>query len=612
MMKKILVILFLIASYSLSAQTIEHFEPSSWWIGMKNPKVQVLVHGNNISQASVSVNYTGVKLLKINKVENPNYLFLDLQIATTAKPGTVKFNFLQKNGEKVSQDFQLLARKPNAAQRKSYDNSDVIYLITPDRFANGNLENDNLPNYPDKLNRSYEYGRHGGDIAGIRTHLDYISDMGFTALWPMPLEENNMKEQSYHGYAITDFYKIDPRFGSNEDYKKLSQEANAKGIKLIRDVILNHCGSEHWWMQDLPSKDWINNDGKFTSTNHQREAQHDPYAAKADLEKLVQGWFVPSMPDMNQRNPFMANYLIQNTIWWIEYADLAGLRIDTYPYSEKAFLTRWTKAVLVEYPNLNMVGEEWSTNQIVTSYWQKGMKNADGYVSYLPTVMDFPLQNAMIEGLKEDDKQWGKGMLKIYQCLSNDNIYANPNNLLTFCDNHDMNRYFTQLNEDKNLYKMGLAMLFTMRGIPQYFYGTELGFASPKERNDGKIRADMPGGWIGDASNVFENKNLNPLQQELLEFNKRILNWRKIATAIHSGKLTQFAPENGLYSYFRYNEKEKYWIIFNKNSEETTVDLKRYKELLPENPSFFDVLENKAFGEHLSIPAKGFRILRVK
>lgn len=610
-MKKLLTFIFILSCISLSAQTIEHFEPSSWWIGMKNPTVQILVHGKEISKSKVSVDYPGIKLLKTNLVENSNYLFLDLQISTTAKAGKVNFVFLKKSGEKIVQDFQLLNRKQNSSQRKGFDNSDVIYLITPDRFANGNPANDNLPNYLDKLNRSDDFGRHGGDIAGIRANLNYIADMGFTTLWPMPLEENNMKEQSYHGYAITDFYKIDPRYGTNEEYLALSKEAKSKGIKMIRDIVLNHCGLNHWWMKDLPSKDWINNGGNFAPTNHLREAHHDPYASKADTDKLVQGWFVPSMPDMNQRNPLMAKYLIQNTIWWIEYADLAGLRIDTYPYSEKQFLARWSKAILDEYPNLNMVGEEWSTNQIVTAYWQKGKKNSDGYVSFLPTMMDFSLQNAMIEGLNEDDKQWSKGLLKVYQSLSSDNIFANPSQIMTFCDNHDMNRYFTQLNEDKNLYKMGIAMILTTRGIPQYFYGTEIGFTSPKERNDGKIRADMLGGWASDAASVFQNKNLNALQQELFDFNKNILNWRKTCTAIHNGKLMHFAPENGIYSYFRYNEKEKYWIVFNKNSNEVMMDLTRYKEILPTKASFTDVLENKKFDTNLSIPARGFRILKV-
>ncbi len=608
-MKKIFFI-FLIINLNAFGQTIEHFEPASWWVGMKNPKLQVLIHGKDISTFSVNISYPGVKLSKVNKTENPNYIFVDLIIATNTKAGKVPFRFVKGN-VKTEYFLDLKNRKPNSAVREGYNQKDVIYLLTPDRFANGDPSNDNIVGYPDGLNRAKDYGRHGGDIAGIRKNLNYISDMGFTTIWPMPLEENKMEEASYHGYAITDFYKIDPRYGSNEDFINLVKESKQKGLKIIRDVVLNHCGLNHWWMKDLPSKDWINNEGKFAPTNHQREVMHDPYASKYDMDKMTQGWFVSAMPDMNQRNPFMANYLIQNTIWWIENADLDGLRIDTYPYSDKNFLSVWSKAVMNEYPKFNMVGEEWSTRQAVTAYWQMGQNNKDGYKSYLPTLMDFPLNNALIEGLKENDKEWGKGMLKVYQCLSDDYLYANPNNLITFTDNHDMNRIFTQLDEDKELLKMGLAIIFTMRGIPQFFYGTELAMTSPKERNDGLIRADMPGGWDGDKTDVFQNQNLSPLQSEMRSFVKKLLNWRKTATAIHNGKLVHYSPEDGIYAYFRFNEKEKYWIILNKNEESTSVNPQKYKEHLHEKAKFYDVLENKFFERQISIPGKGFRILKV-
>jgi glycosidase len=608
-MKKIFFI-FLIINLNAFGQTIEHFEPASWWVGMKNPKLQVLIHGKDISTFSVNISYPGVKLSKVNKTENPNYIFVDLIIATNTKAGKVPFRFVKGN-VKTEYFLDLKNRKPNSAVREGYNQKDVIYLLTPDRFANGDPSNDNIVGYPDGLNRAKDYGRHGGDIAGIRKNLNYISDMGFTTIWPMPLEENKMEEASYHGYAITDFYKIDPRYGSNEDFINLVKESKQKGLKIIRDVVLNHCGLNHWWMKDLPSKDWINNEGKFAPTNHQREVMHDPYASKYDMDKMTQGWFVSAMPDMNQRNPFMANYLIQNTIWWIENADLDGLRIDTYPYSDKNFLSVWSKAVMNEYPKFNMVGEEWSTRQAVTAYWQMGQNNKDKYKSYLPTLMDFPLNNALIEGLKENDKEWGKGMLKVYQCLSDDYLYANPNNLITFTDNHDMNRIFTQLDEDKELLKMGLAIIFTMRGIPQFFYGTELAMTSPKERNDGLIRADMPGGWDGDKTDVFQNQNLSPLQSEMRAYVKKILNWRKTATAIHNGKLVHYSPEDGIYTYFRFNEKEKYWIILNKNEESTSVNPQKYKEHLHEKAKFYDVLENKFFERQISIPGKGFRILKV-
>ncbi|MFC3811805.1 glycoside hydrolase family 13 protein [Lacihabitans lacunae] len=612
-MKKIFLFLSLVLFSTLSqAQQVEHFEPSSWWIGMKNPKLQVLVHGVNISDFKPSTSYTGVKITKVNKVENPNYLFLDLEISSTAKPGDVTFIFSDSKGKKITQNLSLNARQQNSANRQGYNASDVIYLITPDRFANGDPTNDGIKNYEDLPNRNEEYGRHGGDIKGISKHLDYIKDMGFTTIWPMPLEENNMPKQSYHGYAITDFYKIDPRFGTNQEYLELAQKANNLNLKLIRDVVLNHCGSEHWWMHDLPSKDWINNEGKFTSTNHARETHQDIHASSFDKEKQVRGWFVPSMPDLNQRNPFMANYIIQNTIWWIEYANLSGLRIDTYPYSEKDFLARWSKALIDEYPNLNMVGEEWSMKPSVVSYWQKGKVNTDGYVSNLPSLMDFPHQKAISDAMNEDDAQWGMGLTKIYQTLTDDFLYAHPYNLVVFLDNHDMSRFFTQIKEDPKLMKMALAYLLTTRGIPQIYYGTEIGMTNPKSDSHGEIRGDFPGGWAGDSVSVFENKNLNDSQKDLLAFTKKLLNWRKNTPTIYNGKMVHFAPEGGIYSFFRFDKNDKYWIVLNKNSKEVTLNLDKYKELVPQNAELFEVLENETFKNSVVVPAKGFRILKVK
>ena len=458
---KNLCLLLLFSNNTFAQSIIEHIEPSSWWIGMKNPKVQIMLHGKNIAELTPSLNYSGVKITKISKLENPNYLFIDLAISPSAKAGNVAISFKKAGKTIESTNFVLNNRITNAAQRKSYDNSDVIYLIAPDRFANGNPENDNTPDTIEKANRADKDSRHGGDIRGIINHLDYIKDMGFTTLWSMPLTENNQERVTYHGYAISNFYKIDPRYGTNEEFRELSLKAQEKGLKTIMDIVLNHCGIAHYWMKDLPSKDWINFEGKFSSTNHQRQIHQDIHASTIDAKNHVEGWFVPSMPDMNQRNPFMANYLIQNTIWWIEYAQLAGLRIDTYPYSDKKFLANWSKSILDEYPNLNMVGEEWSLKPSVISYWQKGKKNFDGYVSSLPSLMDFPLQNAVSEAMNEEDSHYNKGLTKIYQTLAEDFLYPNSDNLVIFPDNHDMSRFFTQVKENPALFKMGLAFLLT-------------------------------------------------------------------------------------------------------------------------------------------------------
>jgi neopullulanase len=541
-------------------------------------------------------------------------LFLDVEILKNAKAGN--FNIVFKNkttGKQVEKTFELLARNINSASRPSFNNSDVIYLLTPDRFANGDLTNDSNPTLLEKANRTNKDGRHGGDIKGLKEHLNYIQNLGVTAIWPMPLLENNQSDFTYHGYAISDFYKIDPRFGTNELYKQFVSDAKTKNLKVIKDLVLNHCGSSHWWMADLPSKDWINNEAVFMSTNHLHEAVQDIHASKKDLQKQVEGWFVPSMPDMNQKNEFLSNYLIQNTIWWIEYADLAGLRIDTYPYSEKKFLAKWNKAILSEYPNINIVAEEWSLKPSLISYWQKNKNNKDAYKSELPTLMDFPMQNALIDGLLGEEVQNEKGLTKIYQTLSEDFLYPNPNNLVVFADNHDINRFFTQVNGNVDLFKMGMVYLLTTRGIPQIFYGTEIGLQSPDIKSDGEIRKDMPGGWPDDTTDVFSQKNLKTQQTELYNFVQKILLWRKTATAIHDGQLIQFAPNNGIYSYFRFNKKEKYWIIFNKNKEPKTLNNKDYEELLPKTAELFDIYSNAQLLDtnKVTIAANGFLILKV-
>lgn len=613
MKKLIILILCGLVSPLFAQNVIQRVEPSSWWVGMKDPSVQLLVYGKNIATYSPALTYKGVSLVKVHKTENPNYLFVDLKIAPTAVPGNVPISFT-KPGQKPEQfNFKLNAREKGSAQRKSYDNADVIYLITPDRFANGNPSNDNTDDTIEKSDRSHKDGRHGGDIRGIINHLDFIRDMGYTTIWNMPLMENNQKSVTYHGYAISDFYKTDPRYGTNEEFRELSVKAKEKGLKLIMDVVLNHCGIAHWWMSDLPSKDWINFEGKFSPTSHKRETHQDIHAAQADVKNHVDGWFVPSMPDLNQRNPFMAQYLIQNTIWWIEYAGLAGLRIDTYPYSDKKFLTQWSRRMLEEYPNLNMVGEEWSLKPSIVSYWQKGKKNHDGYVSYLPSLMDFPLQNAVAEALNEDDKKYNQGLTKIYQTLAEDFLYADPDKLVVFPDNHDMSRFFTQVKENPALFKMGLAYFLTTRGVPQLYYGTEIGMTNPKSDAHGEIRGDFPGGWEGDTRNAFTGQHLTDQERDFMAFTKKILNWRKTATAVHDGKLVQFAPEKGLYVYARFNVKEKYLIVLNKNAGTEGLDPAKYGEVLKEATRLTDVLTGETFpaGGQITVPGTGFRILKV-
>ncbi|WP_317128780.1 glycoside hydrolase family 13 protein [Mesohalobacter halotolerans] len=564
---------------------IERIEPPHWWIGFEQQNLQLLVHGNNISKAEVELKYPGVSIQDIRQADSPNYLFLDLKIDTSAKPGELKFKF-QLGKDKFSYKYELKSRKLSAKEYKGFDSSDVIYLITPDRFANANPENDIIDNLKEtNPDRNDDYARHGGDIQGIIEHLDYIEQMGFTAIWSSPLLINDMPKASYHGYAITDYYQVDPRFGTLKDYKTLSQKAKDRGIKLIMDMVANHCGSEHWWMQDLPFEDWVNaqeafeNDKKLPTSNHRRTTNQDLYASEYDSSKMTEGWFVPTMPDLNQQNPFMAKYLIQNSIWWIETLQLGGIRQDTYPYPDKDFMSDWAKAIMREYPNFNIVGEEWSTNPLIAGYWQSGQNTVDGYKSHLKSSMDFPMQQTIVEALNEDES-WGTGLVKIYEGLANDFYYPRPTDMMLFPDNHDMDRIFTQLHEDITKTEMALALILTMPRTPQIYYGTEILMDnSAKPGDHGLIRTDFPGGWAGDKVNVFQNKGLSDQQQDFKLFLKTLLNFRKTSNAIHHGQTKHFAPFENTYALYRQAGDEAVLLLISKNENPIEIDLDRFEEL---------------------------------
>ena len=561
----------------LAQNPIERVEPPNWWIDMKNPELQLMVYGKNIGDLNPSINYKGVTIKQVIKVQNPNYLFIDLIVAETAQAG--KFSITFKHHEEVvaTHTYNLFPRAEGAANLPGFNNEDVLYLITPDRYVNGDPSNDEVAGMKEKLNRSFKGGRHGGDIEGIRKSLDYLADMGFTAIWLNPLLENDMEVYSYHGYSTTDFYKVDPRFGTNEDYRNLSKEAKSKGIKLIMDMIVNHCGSFHWWMEDLPSDDWINQWPTQTYTNHRKTLLQDPYASELDLKIFTDGWFVETMPDMNQRNPLMGNYLIQNSIWWIEYLSLAGIRMDTYPYPDMDYMTEWTKRVMTEYPNFNVVGEEWFGDAAIVSYWQRGKKNPNGYTSDLTSLMDFPIQQAAVNAIN-DEEGWTTGWRHLYEKLALDFLYAAPNDLVVFPDNHDMMRIFSQLEEDYDKFKLANVFFTTTRGIPQFYYGTEILMSS--DGDHGIIRTDFPGGWARDSINAFTGKGLTDQQKEAQQWMKKLLNWRKTASAVHYGKLTHFIPNDGVYVYFRYNDDQKIMVVLNKNKKPYTLKLDRFAELL--------------------------------
>jgi glycosidase len=546
------------------------------------------------------------------KVESPNYLFVDLVIGDVAKPGKVQIDFSKDGQLAESHDWELWQREPGSAQREGFNNSDVLYLITPDRFANGAPDNDDVSGMKEKANRSFIGGRHGGDIEGIRQHLDYIGGLGFTAIWLNPVLENNMPQYSYHGYSTTDFYKVDPRFGSNESYRQLAHEAKTKGIKLIMDMIVNHCGLEHWWMKDLPTSDWINTWATYTQTNHRKTLLQDPHASKIDKKIFTDGWFVPTMPDLNQRNELLANYLTQNAIWWIEYLGLNGIRMDTYPYPDMYYMSEWTHRVMEEYPHFNVVGEEWFEDPAIVAYWQRDKINPNGYTSDLPGVMDFPIQTAMVKALNQPE-EWKAGWITLYEMLGRDFLYADPDNLVIFPDNHDMSRFFTQVNEDFDLFKLGLTFILTTRGIPQIYYGTEILKKNPGTTDHGIIRSDFPGGWAGDAVNAFTGEGLTPQQKEATAFLKKLLHWRKNTPAIQTGKLTHFEPKDGVYVYFRYNEQEKVMVILNKNKSAYSLQLNRFAEMLDGVKTGSDVLSDQTFdmSKAIDLPVKSPLVLEL-
>lgn len=608
-------------AYSASASTaliatIERVEPAFWWVGMKSDKLQLMVHGDRIADFTPSLAYPGVRISSVKRVSNSNYLFINLSISRAAKAG--KFDIVFKRSlaheKPVRHSYELLMREKNSAQRIGFNSSDVILNLMPDRFSNGDPKNDDLPGFLDKANRGdIDAGRHGGDIQGIVNHLDYFARMGYTMLWPTPLTESNQPKYSYHGYAATDTYKIDPRYGSNEDYKRMVASARSKGIGVIQDVVLNQIGSNHWWMRDMPMKDWLSFDGVFIPTYHARTTANDPYASAIDRKNFTAGWFELDMPDMNQLNPLLAAYQIQNTIWWIEYAGLAGVRADTYGYSDQTFLAEWSRRVMEEYPHFNIVGEEWSLNPVTVSYWQRGKKNANGYVSYLPSVMDFPLSETLRKSLVAENSLHS-GLTDLYEALTNDTLYPDPMNLVLFEGNHDIPRIFSALDEDIDLYKMAMAYVLTMRGIPQIYYGTELLMTSPKVRDDGKFRQDFPGGWVGDKVNAATGIGLSAQQKDAQAFLQKLLNWRKSQPVIHRGKLMHFAPDQGTYVYFRYDGKQKIMVVLNKNKAEKVLATNRFREVLPQNASGTDVISGRRFelGSMLTVPARTVLILDVK
>lgn len=599
----------------ISNTSLERVEPPNWWVGFKDTSLQLLVKEDSIGLSIPSISYKGVSIKKVNKAKSKNYLFLDLIIDKETLAGKFDIVFTFENGSKKTHTYELKSREKSTEDYVGFNSSDAIYLITPDRFANADTSNDIGSRVKkvneieesvqflkeNTVNRADDYARHGGDIKGITNHLEYINDMGFTAIWSCPLLTNDMPKQSYHGYAITDLYEIDPRFGTLADYRELADKSREKGIKLIMDQVANHCGSEHWWMKDLPFEDWVNyqknyeNKGSLITSNHRRTANQDLYASKADKKGMADGWFVATMPDLNQRNSFMAKYIIQNSIWWIETIGLSGIRQDTYPYSDKQFMSNWAGAIMNEYPNFSIVGEEWSNNPLLIGYWQKGANNKDGYESNLKSTMDFAMQQNVIDALKEEES-WSNGLVKVYEGLANDFHYVSPKDIMIFPDNHDMSRIFTQLQGDVENTKMALSLYLTLPRIPQIYYGTEILMEDFKKPGDhGLIRTDFPGGFKDDKINAFTGNGLSKEQKEMQSFLSKFLNFRKNSKAIHDGKTVHFAPFNGTYFLFRVLNDEVVVNIINKNETLIKLDLNRYSEIGLEGKTLKNIITGEKF-----------------
>ena len=594
------------------AARVDRIEPECWWVGMRSPALQLMVYGDDIAGSEPRLEHPQVRIDRVTRGASRNYLFIDLAIGAAAVPGDIEIRF-ERDGESETVRYPLLARAPGSAARKGFGPADAILNLMPDRYANGDASNDRQPGMPDRSERAEPNARHGGDLAGLAARLDYIAGMGFTMVWPTPLLENNQPAYSYHGYAATDLYRVDRRFGSNEDYRRFVAAARERGVGVIQDIVPNHIGSGHPWMRDLPTADWVTHDGRYVPTHHARNALSDPYAAAADREDFTTGWFSPGMPDLNQRQPLLATYLMQNAIWWIEYAGLAGYRVDTIGYSDSTFMARWIERILDEYPAFSLVGEEWSLDPLVVARWQDDRSDWTGAGRGMPSMMDFPLTEALRRALVAKEGGDG-GLAQLYSVLVADTVYPQPSRLVLFEGNHDMPRLYSVLGEDLDLYRMALVYVATAPRTPQFYYGTEVLMTSPTHRDDAAARRDFPGGWPDDAASAFDGRGLDERQAQAQAFVRKLLNWRKQAHAVHHGHMLHYAPRDGVYVYFRHDESQRYMVVLNKNAAPVALELARFAEGLAGARSAVDVLGGgeQRLGDQLALPPRSATILALQ
>lgn len=614
-MRKILlsVLICALSAAGLKAQVpaLDRVEPMFWWVGMSNPNLQLIVHGDHIADRKVELNYPGVKLVAVHKVENSNYLFFDLRIISTTSPGTFPIKFVKSGEKTLTYNYALKKRDHSPNRAQGVTNKDLIYLIMPDRFSNGDPSNDSIAGMREQgINRAKMFSRHGGDLKGIINHLDYLQKLGVTAIWLTPAIENDEPAASYHGYAVTDHYKIDPRYGTNADYKEFVEKAHKMGMKVVMDLVHNHAGTEGYTIRDMPMKSWVHQWPKYTNSNFRDMAVMDPHASPQDRKQMLDGWFDHRMADMNENNPYLQNFLTQNHIWWVEYSGVDGFRLDTYPYNDAQYMSDWAVAVRREFPHLSIFGETLVWSAANQAFFTEGNTVNRGFDTHLPGVTDGVWKEAVYAALN-DKEGWTDGVNRLYAVMAQDFLYKDATKNTIFLDNHDMSRFLSVVGEDMNKYRSGFAFLFTMRGVPQMYYGDEIlmkNFSNP----DGLVREDFPGGWKGDKSDKFASSGRTKAENEAWDYVSKLANYRKQTTALQTGKMMQFIPQDGIYVYFRYDDKKTVMVAYNSTEKDAETTTDRYHERIGNAKKAKNVITGETIDlSKLSIPAKSTLVLEL-
>jgi glycosidase len=599
--------LFLAASAQIPA--LERVEPMFWWVGMHNPNIQLIVHGNNIASRKATLSYPGVTLVAVHKVENPNYLFIDLKIASNTNPGTFPIRFTGGVEKPLTYTYTLKKRNKSAGRIQGVTDKDLIYLIMPDRFANGDPNNDSFPNMREQgVLRDSMFYRHGGDLQGVMDHLDYLKDLGVTAIWLTPEIENDEPKASYHGYTVTDHYKIDPRYGTNELYKKFVEKCHSMGLKVIKDVVHNHAGTEGYTIIDMPMKNWVHQWPAYTRSNFKYEAVMDPHGSALDRKLMLNGWFDHRMADLNENNTYVQNFLTQNHIWWVEYAGIDGLRLDTYPYNDPEYMAKWAQDVRAEFPKLSIFGEVLAGDAATEAYFTEGNTVNRGFDTHLPGITNAVAKNGIYDALNAKDDG---GVSHLYEVFARDFLFKDVNKNVLFLDNHDMSRVLSVVEEDISKYKSAMALLLTLRGVPQLYYGDEI-LMKNLSNPDGLVREDFPGGWSGDKKNKFTAIGRTEKENDAFNYVRSLANYRKNTPALQSGKMMQYIPEAGIYVYFRYDNKKTVMVIYNSRDKEEQATTARYYERINQAAKAKNVVTGEIIDlAKIKVPAKTALVLEL-